>query len=153
MAGLGPTYAISISSENTASIIEGPALKRVAFILTSGPKYFSKVPLFSPITACAWLIFGKYPTRIVALLPFREQALPVTIAKNRRHKTTRYRKIFNLIPLRKGGNRGLCFLLKFFYPDFNCLYYCMYIFFDIPFIRVIYNPLYPPFLRGIFTPT
>src|SRR3990167_4992968 len=98
MAGLGPTYAISISSENTASIIEGPALKRVAFILTSGPRYFSKVPLFSPITACAWLIFGKYPTRIVALLPFREQAILVTIAKNRRQKQIQYFKVFNLFP-------------------------------------------------------
>ena len=96
MAGLGPIYAISISSENIASIIEGPCIKKSRLYFDLRSRYFSKVPMFSPITACAWLIFGKYPTRIAALLPLREQALPVTIAKNRRQKTTRYRKIFTL---------------------------------------------------------
>lgn len=54
------------------------------------------MPLASPITACAWVIFGKYPTRIVELLTFLEQALPIIIKKNRKHRTTQYFKIFTL---------------------------------------------------------
>ncbi len=40
---------------------DGPALNLTVSTLTFSPKVFWKSPLFSPITACEWVIFGKYP--------------------------------------------------------------------------------------------
>src|SRR5882672_8500272 len=48
----------------SASIAEGPALNAFHSIRTPGPRAFSNWPLARPISACAWVRFGKYPTRI-----------------------------------------------------------------------------------------
>src|SRR5215467_8891002 len=47
-----------------ASMAEGPALKLVHWSFTCGPIALSNHPLALPTIACAWVIFGKAPTRI-----------------------------------------------------------------------------------------
>ncbi len=59
IAGSGPTYATSILFANSASIADGPELNTNGCIFILSPKIFWNWPLFRPMTAWAWLIFGK----------------------------------------------------------------------------------------------
>src|SRR5579871_3777411 len=56
---------MSIAPPNKASIAAGPALKLVHCTLTPGPMALSKNPLAFPTMACAWVMLGNAPTRIV----------------------------------------------------------------------------------------
>src|SRR5579862_12990 len=56
---------MSIAPANKASIADGPALKLVHCTLTCGPMALSNQPLALPTMACAWVMFGNAPTRMV----------------------------------------------------------------------------------------
>src|ERR1700722_5170667 len=53
-----------------ASMAAGPALKLVHCTLTCGPMALSNQPLALPTMACAWVMLGKAPTRMMAGLPW-----------------------------------------------------------------------------------
>ncbi len=57
-----------MAPENSASIAAGPALNVFAssFVL---PRDCWKKPLFTPTSAGAWVMFGKYPSRMVFASP------------------------------------------------------------------------------------
>src|SRR5580692_6403127 len=50
---------------NKASMAAGPALKLVHCTLTCGPMALSNHPFALPTMACAWVMLGKAPTRMV----------------------------------------------------------------------------------------
>src|SRR5579871_720457 len=58
-----------------ASIAEGPALKLVHCTLTCGPMAFSKKPLALPTMACACVMLGNAPTRMVLGAPCAKAAI------------------------------------------------------------------------------
>src|SRR5579871_5376208 len=60
---------MSIAPANRASMAAGPALKLVHCTLTWGPIALSKKPLALPTIACACVMFGNAPTRIMFALP------------------------------------------------------------------------------------
>src|SRR6202030_2579924 len=70
IAGLGPTYAMSMAPANRASMAEGPALKLVHWIFTLQPRAFSNHPLALPTMGCACVMLGKAPTRITVAFPW-----------------------------------------------------------------------------------
>src|SRR5580704_5010332 len=60
---------MSIAPAKSASIAAGPALKLVHCTLTCGPIALSNQPLALPTMACACVILGNAPTRMVFAPP------------------------------------------------------------------------------------
>ena len=89
---------MSIAPANSASIAEGPALKLVHCTFTCGPMALSNQPFALPTMACACVMLGNAPTRIVLALPC---AHPDTTAANHRPTATR---IFYLFLLTSGAS-------------------------------------------------
>src|ERR1700722_14241537 len=99
---------MSIAPANNASIAAGPALKLVHWTLTCGPMALSKKPLALPTMACACVILGKAPTRIVLALPCPEAAAAVA-----RNNVAMIRRLITLLaPNYHGQNAaGVLFLV------------------------------------------
>src|ERR1700691_751595 len=67
---------------NRASIAEGPALKLVHCTLTCGPMALSKNPLALPTMACACVMLGNAPTRMVLTVPWAHPETAVASQSN-----------------------------------------------------------------------
>src|SRR5580698_5690964 len=68
---------MSMAPANRASMAAGPALKLVHCTLTWGLMALSKNPFALPTMACAWVMLGNAPTRIVFALPCPHAAIEV----------------------------------------------------------------------------
>src|SRR5215469_7049464 len=60
---------MSMAPANRASIAEGPALKLVHCTFTCGPIALSNQPFALPTMACACVMLGNAPTRMVVCAP------------------------------------------------------------------------------------
>src|ERR1700726_3752837 len=88
---------------NKASMAAGPALKLVHCTLTCGPMALSKKPLALPTMACACVMLGNAPTRIVVCAGL-DAATPSAI-----RSTMRKRLLTLLAPDNHGQNAAFLF--------------------------------------------
>lgn len=63
IAGLGPTYAASSCPASSAVASSVPVLNGYSFSVTFLPRLVAKKPSLTPISAGAWVMFSRKPSR------------------------------------------------------------------------------------------
>src|SRR5271156_1488154 len=99
---------MSIAPANSASMAAGPALKLVHWTLTCGPMALSNHPLALPTMACACVMLGNAPTRIVFVPPCAPAEIAVASASM---SIVMQQRLFTLLASDHHGENAGVFLL------------------------------------------
>src|SRR5579859_7902020 len=94
---------------NKASMAAGPALKLVHCTFTCGPMALSNQAFALPTMACAWVMLGNAPTRIVVCAQLDEATVVSALASA---SQMRLRLLTLLASDHHGQHAGVIFLLS-----------------------------------------